>query len=189
MTILSLLTIFRLLLRLLCLPRGDLVLAAVEILSFVITVGSACRSQFVPLVVTVGSAFRVFRVGSRIRQVEAAGALQWSRGLVPYLLRKRASEKDMKDSFIISTSLAVYSPDFSGSQALSSCIPSALGTRRLILSSYWGRMVWTAREFHSADYEEIRSETLSSWRFSGTGPIGQSCFVVDSLLSCHTFIL
>lgn len=77
MTILSLLTIFRLLLRLLRLPRRDLVLAAVEILSLVITVGSACRSQFVPLVVTVGSAFRVFRVGSRIRQVEAAGALQW----------------------------------------------------------------------------------------------------------------
>lgn len=84
--------------------------------------------------------------------------------------------------------LVVYSPDFSGSQALSSCIPSALGTRRLIMSSYWGRRVRTEREFHSAKSGEIRSETLRSWRFSGAGPIGQRCSVVDSQLSSHTFI-
>ncbi|KAF3593025.1 hypothetical protein DY000_02026461 [Brassica cretica] len=75
--------------------------------------------------------------------------------------------------------LVVYSPDFSGSQALSSCIPSALGTRRLIMSSYWGRRVRTEREFHSAESGEIRSETLRSWRFSGAGPIGQRCSVVE----------
>ncbi|WZZ33329.1 hypothetical protein YC2023_016730 [Brassica napus] len=47
MTILFLSTIFRLLLRLIHLLRRDFVLAAVEIVLLVVTVGSAFRSRFV----------------------------------------------------------------------------------------------------------------------------------------------